>query len=135
MNTDVERLTGINQITERIIGSAFDVSNELGTRFLEKVYENALAYELRKKGWQVEQQKPVDVYYDGTIVGVYLADLIVENLVPAELKAAKALDDAHRAQCINHLRATGYQIGLLINFGAPKVEIKRIANPLFQTHS
>jgi GxxExxY protein len=129
MNTDEERLEQINQITEKIIGAAFQVSNQLGIGFLEKVYENALAHELRKNGLRVEQQRPVDVYYDDVVVGVYIADLVVEGCVPVELKAAKALDDAHRAQCINHLRATGFCIGLLINFGTAKIEIKRIANP------
>jgi GxxExxY protein len=130
MNTDWDKLERINQITDKIIGGAFDVANELGVGFLEKVYENALAHELRKQGLQVDQQRPVDVYYDGIIVGVYVADLIVEGIVPVELKATKALDQAHRAQCLNHLRATGFQIGLLINFGTPRIEIKRIANPL-----
>jgi GxxExxY protein len=129
MNTDEERIEQINQITEKIIGAAFQVANQLGVGFLEKVYENALAHELRKSGLRVDLQRPVDVYYDDIVVGVYIADLIVEDCVPVELKAVKALDDAHRAQCINHLRATGFRIGLLINFGTPKIEIKRIANP------
>ena len=131
MDTDTEKIERINQITERVIGAAFKVANALGVGFLEKVHENALAHELRKSGLQVEQQRPVDVYYDGVVVGVYIADLIVEGFVPVELKAAKALDDAHRAQCLNHLRATGFQIGLLINFGTPKIEIKRMANPTY----
>ena len=87
---------------------------------------------MRKNGLEVDQQRPVDVYYDGVVVGVYVADLIVEGTVPIELKSAKAIDDAHKAQCLNHLRATGYQIGLLINFGTPKIEIKRMINPVFQ---
>ncbi len=130
MNTDEERLEKINQITEKIIGCAFAVANTLGVGFLEKVYENALAHELTNKGLCVDQQRPVDVYYQDKVVVVYVADLVVEDCVPVELKAAKALDEAHRSQCINHLRATGYRIGLLINFGTPKIEIKRIANPL-----
>src|SRR5262249_47931964 len=130
MNTDAHRLEQINQITEKIIGCAFKVANTLGIGFLEKVYENALAHELRKADLHVEQQRPLDVSYDGIVVGVYVADIIVENCVPIELKSAKAIDDAHMAQCINHLRATGYPIELLINFGTPKIEIKRIANPL-----
>jgi GxxExxY protein len=130
MNADEEQMERINAITEGVIGCAFKVANELGIGFLEKVYENALAHDLRKQGLKVEQQRPVDVYYDDVIVGVYVVDLLVENIVPLELKSAKALDDAHKAQCINHLRATGFQIGLLINFGTPKIEIKRIANPL-----
>ncbi len=133
MNTDQQREERINQITERIIGCAYSIANTLGVGFLEKVYANALAHELTKSGLRVDQQRPVDVYYDDHVVGVYVADLVVEDCVPVELKAAKALDDAHRAQCINHLRATGYQIGLLINFGTPRIEIKRIVNPLAQS--
>src|ERR1044072_7616695 len=110
MNTD--RVV-LNRLSEKIIGCAFVVSNTLGVGFLEKVYENALAHELRKIGLQVEQQRPVDVDYDGVVVGVYVADLIVEGCVPIELKAAKGLEQAHRAQCLNHLRATGYKVGLL----------------------
>lgn len=132
MNADQQQQERINQITEKIIGCAFSIANTLGVGFLEKVYENALAHELKKKGLRVDQQRPVDVYYDERVVGVYVADLVVEDCVPVELKAAKGLDEAHRAQCINHLRATGFQIGLLINFGTPKIEIKRIANPLAQ---
>jgi GxxExxY protein len=132
MNTDGHELDRINQITEKIIGAAFKVANTLGIGFLEKVYENSLSHELRKAGLHVEQQKSIDVLYDGVVVGLYIADLIVEDIVPVELKSAKSLDDTHLAQCINHLRATGYPIELLINFGTPKLEIKRIANPLLK---
>ena len=132
MDSNKDKFDRINQITERIIGAAFKVANELGVGFLEKVYENALAHEMKKGGLRVDQQRPVDVYYDGVVVGVYVADLIVEGTVPVELKSAKAIDDAHKAQCLNHLRATGYQIGLLINFGTPKIEIKRMINPTLQ---
>lgn len=129
MNADEHRLNRINQVTERIIGAAFRVANTLGIGFLEKVYENSLAHELRKSGLNVEQQKVVEVVYEGVPVGLYIADLVVEDCVPVELKSAKALDDVHLAQCINHLRATGYPIGLLINFGRAKLEIKRVVNP------
>jgi GxxExxY protein len=116
----------LNEITRRVIGCAYAVSNGLGAGFLEKVYENALVHELRKAGLQVEQQAPIDVYYDGVIVGEYVADLLVEGEVLIELKAVKALDDIHRAQCLNYLKATGRRICLLINFGNPRVEIERI---------
>jgi GxxExxY protein len=132
MDTDENRLQQINSITEKIIGGAFKVANALGVGFLEKVYENSLSHELRKAGLHVEQQKSIDVIYDGVVVGLYVPDLFVENCIPVELKCAKALDDAHLAQCINHLRATGCPIELLINFGTPKIEIKRIANPLLK---
>ena len=119
---------GLNEVTKRIIGCAYAVSNSLGAGFLEKVYENALGHELRKAGLRVQQQQPISVVYDGIVVGDYLADIVVEDSVVVELKAVKAFDDVHFAQCINYLKATGMQICLLINFGQPKIEIKRFAN-------
>lgn len=116
----------INVLTEKIIGCAFRVANTLGVGFLEKVYENALAYELRKLGLHVEQQWPIRVYYDGVDVGHYEADQFVENLVPVEIKHVKNFDDAHLAQTLNYLRATNRRVALLINFGKSKIEIKRI---------
>jgi GxxExxY protein len=116
----------INKITEIIIGCAYTVSNGLGVGFLEKVYENALVHELRKAGLQVLQQYAIRVLYDGVDVGDYIADLLVEGSVLVELKAVKAFDDVHLAQCLNYLKATGLKVCLLINFGKPKVEIKRI---------
>jgi GxxExxY protein len=116
----------INQITERIIGCAYTVSSTLGVGFLEKVYEKALVHELRKCGLEVFQQQAIQVYYDGTVVGDYVADLLVEGCVLVELKCVCALDDAHMAQCLNYLKATGIHICLLINFGTPRVSVKRI---------
>jgi GxxExxY protein len=121
MHTDEEML---NQVTERIIGCAFTVANVLGCGFAEKVYENAMVHELRKSGLSVQQQKAVTVTYDGIIVGEYLADLLVEEKVLVELKSSRALEDAHTAQCLNYLVATGFPICLLINFGK-RVEVKR----------
>jgi GxxExxY protein len=118
----------LNQVTERIIGSAYTVANALGSGFLEKVYENALVHELKKAGLQTEQQASVQVTYDGTVVGDYVADILVEKLVLVELKAVRALDDVHLAQCLNYLKATGLSICLLINFGTPRVEVKRVVN-------
>lgn len=123
MDTDEHRL---NTLTETIIGCAFKVSNELGCGFLEKVYENALLHEIRKAGLKAEQQFPIKVWYDSIVVGDYIADLIVENRILIELKTAKAFDDIHTAQCINYLRATQLPIALLINFGKPRVEVKRL---------
>lgn len=120
--------SGFDGLTRRIIGCAFAVSNTLGAGFLEKVYENALAYELRKAGLQVEQQKAIHVVYDDVVVGEYVADLVVGGEVIVELKAAKALDEIHYAQCLNYLRATGLRVCLLINFGTPKIQIKRFVN-------
>jgi len=121
MNTD-----DLNSLTERIIGCAFKVSNTLGSGFLEKVYENALALELRKAGIPAEQQSPVQVHYEGQLVGDFAADIIVDSNVIVELKAVKALDDAHVAQCLNYLKATGVKVCLLLNFGKPRLEVKRI---------
>lgn len=116
-----------DQITERIIGCAYTVSNNLGCGFLEKVYENALAHELRKAKLDLAQQHPIKVVYDGIIVGEYVADLVIENTILVELKANRGLDDVHMAQCLNYLKATGLRLCLLINFGKPRIEIKRIA--------
>jgi GxxExxY protein len=122
-----EELQRLNGITEKIIGCAYTVSNDLGCGFLEKVYENALAHEIRKAGCHCSQSQPIQVWYDGTIVGNYEADLIVENCVIVELKSVRALDDIHIAQCLNYLKATGLHVCLLLNFGKPKVEVKRIS--------
>ncbi len=115
----------LNQLSERIIGCAFKVSNVLGCGFLEKVYENALAHELRKNGLKVEQQHPVSVYYDDVVVGDFFADLLVEGIVLVELKAVAQFHDDHTVQCLNYLTATGKVLCLLLNFGRPRVEIKR----------
>lgn len=119
----------LNRITEAIIGRSFTVLNTLGIGFFEKVYENALAHELRKASINVYQQRNVDVMYDGIVAGSYTADLLVENAVVVELKVVKALDPAHTAQGLNYLRATGLPLCLLLNFARPKLEMKRIAHP------
>lgn len=126
---NIDGLSGdpeLNALTEKIIGCAFTVSNTLGGGFLEKVYENALAHEIRKNGLSVSQQKEITVYYDNAIVGTYIADLIVDGRVMIELKVVKTLDDAHVAQCINYLRATGMHICLLMNFARTKLDFRRI---------
>jgi GxxExxY protein len=123
MHTDANRL---NQLSDAVLGCAFTVLNTLGAGFLEKVYENALAHELRKNGLGVAQRS-ITITYDGTAVGEYFADLLVEDTLLIELKATKALDEVY-AQCINYLKATGLQLCLLLNFGKPRLEIKRIAN-------
>jgi GxxExxY protein len=121
METDDERL---NEVTRKIIGAAFQVCNTLGPGFLEKVYENALSHELRKTGLNVRQQHPIRVFYDGVVIGEYVADIMVEDLVIVEIKAIKMLEDIHSAQCINYLKATRKPVGLLLNF-AQKVDVKR----------
>lgn len=127
MDADGRRLA-INAKTERIIGAVHQVSNVLGVGFLEKVYENALAHEIRRRGLQVQLQWPIDVRYDGIVVGHYVADLVVDDEVLVEVKAVKRFDDIHLAQCLNYLKATGLTVCLLVNFGTPKAEIKRIVN-------
>jgi GxxExxY protein len=131
MNTDE---ISLNRITEQIIGCAYRVASKLGCGFLEKCYENALAYELRKLGLKVEQQVPLKVRYDDIIVGEYVADMIVEGAVLVELKAIESLQTIHAAQCINYIAATGLPVCLLINFGK-RVQVKRIAGPNLQSHS
>ena len=118
----------LNEISEKVIGCAYTVSNRMGSGFLEKVYENALSHELRKAGMKIEQQKRMAVHYDGVLVGEYIEDMIIEDLVLIEIKSAKSLDSAHMAQCLNYLKATGLTLCLLINFGNPRVQIQRIIN-------
>ncbi len=116
----------VDQLTQRIIGCAHAVSNTLGTGFVEKVYENALAHQMRKEGLTVLQQYPVRVAYDDVIVGEFYADALVNDTVVVELKAASALTADHVAQALNYLRATGLPACLLINFGLPKLQIRRL---------
>jgi GxxExxY protein len=106
-----------SEITGEIIRASFNVYNALGYGFLEKVYENSLAIELRESGLTVIQQKSISVFYRGAVVGEYYADLLVEDLVLVELKAASKIIGAHEAQLINYLRATNIEVGLLLNFG------------------
>lgn len=113
-----------NELTEVIIGAFYDVYNALGYGFLEKVYENALKHELKKRGLRVESQKPIKVYYDGVIVGEYFADLFVEDSVLLELKSAEKIRMEHEMQLFHYLKAMKIELGLLLNFG-PKPEIKR----------
>jgi GxxExxY protein len=132
INTDEHRL---NEISKTIIGCAFTVSNALGCGFLEKVYENALAHEIRLTGLEVEQQKGIAVHYRAIIAGEYVADLLVAGCILVELKAVKALDDIHLAQCLNYLKATEYPICLLLNFGETKVKVKRMVNDSYPCSS
>ena len=113
------------EITEAVIGCAFEVSNELGAGFLESVYEKAMLVALREKGLAAVCQHPIKVMYHGEGVGEFYADLFVEGKVIVELKAVKAIAPEHQAQVINYLNATGIEVGLLINFGQPKLEFKR----------
>lgn len=121
-SVDVDAL---NELTQRVIGCAYTVSNRLGCGHFEKVYENAMCIEFRKSGLKYVQQAEVDVLYDGLIVGQYFADLVVEGAVLVELKAVGKLDDLATAQCLSYLKVTHLPICLLLNFGQPRVEVKR----------
>jgi GxxExxY protein len=116
----------LNDLSQRVIGYALTVGKTLGSGFAEKVYENALAHELRKAGLTAAQQRGLAVLYDDVIVGEYSVDLLVEDVLLVELKAVTALEEAHRRQCLNYLKATGMRLCLLINFGTPRLEIRRI---------
>jgi len=115
----------INELTYQIRGAVFEVNRILGSGFLEKVYEKALIIELLVRGLRAESQVPIEVIYKGEVVGEYFADIVVEGQVIIELKAVEQLQKIHQAQLLNYMRATGYKVGLLVNFSYPKAEIKR----------
>jgi GxxExxY protein len=115
------------EVTGRIRQVAFETHRYFGDGFLEKVYENALARRLRKEGFQVGQQVPVIVMdEDGTPVGEYFADLLVDSFLIVEVKSVKSIENMHLAQLIHYLKATGHELGLLINFGARILQFKRV---------
>ena len=118
--------TTIDKITEKIIASAFKVSNTLGIGFVEKVYENAHAHQMRKDSLKVVQQHPIKVEYDGIVVGEFFADMLVEDHVLVELKAVSELTSEHLAQTLNYLRATGLDACLLINFGKSRIQVRHL---------
>jgi len=120
-------------LSERVIACGFEVSNRLGAGFLEAVYENALCVELRREGIYFEQQKPVNVIYREVVVGFYVVDLVVENQLIIELKALSQLNRQHEAQVMNYLKATGISVALLLNFGTPKLGIRRIVRQYKET--
>jgi len=124
----------INDITYAINGAVFEVNRVLGAGFLEKVYENALLFELKKRGLKAENQVPIRVLYKENAVGEYLADIVVEKKVIVELKTVEKLDRVHEAQLLNYLKATEMQVGLLVNFKHPKAEIKRMVLNLPEGH-
>ncbi len=115
-----------DHLSEQILSCVFKVSTGLGIGFAEKVYENALVYDLTKIGIKVVQQKSLEVWYDGIVVGNFTVDLLVEGRLLVELKAVKTLDDQHLAQALNYLRSSGQGVCLLLNMGAPKPEIRRL---------
>ena len=113
------------ELTEKIIGCAYHVYNTMGFGFLESVYEKCLLIEIRKTGLKAESQKAITVYYKGEIVGEFVVDIVVEDTIILELKSVRQIIKAHEIQLVNYLVATGKPLGLLINFGGNKVEIKR----------
>lgn len=112
-------------VTSKILECCFEVINELGAGFLETVYEKALCIALQQKGLNIGFQVPLSVSFRGQSVGDFFADLVVDERVIVEIKAVKALAPEHQAQLINYLKATGIRVGLLVNFGNPKLEFKR----------
>lgn len=115
-----------SDITEKIIGCAFEVQNELGAGFLESVYEKAMVVALAQSGVPVRAQSPINVYFRGVTVGSFYADLLVGERVIVELKTVSQISEQHRAQVINYLNATGFSVGLIINFGNPRLQYRRL---------
>ena len=115
-------------VTDTIINSFYHVYNSLGYGFLEKVYENALIVSLSQNDWDVKQQWPITVSFEQEKVGDYFVDLVVDDSIIVEIKAAQALATEHEAQLINYLKATGLPLGLIVNFGSKKLEWRRYAN-------
>ena len=113
------------QLTEQIIGCAYCVYNKMGFGFLERVYEKCLLIKLQKEGLKVESQKPITVLYEGETVGEFIADIVVEDTIILELKSVRQVAKTHEAQLVNYLVATGKPVGLIINFGEHKVDVKR----------
>jgi GxxExxY protein len=113
-------------LTEKIIGGAFAVCHTLGHGFLEVVYKNSLWLELTAGGLSVAKEKCFPVHYRGEQVGRYVADMVVNDTVIVELKVVEALSTAHAAQVLNYLKASGLPVGLLFNFGKPRVEVRRV---------
>ncbi len=124
MDTDIVAESLYKEKTESIIAGFYKVYNSLGYGFLEKVYENALRIELKDSGHSVQTQFPITVYYENHNVGNYFADLLIDDKIILEIKTVETLKDEHECQLINYLKATEYEIGLLLNFGK-KPEIKR----------
>ena len=126
LGVESETLFPHKEITEAIIGAAFEVHAQLGYGFLERVYHRALQVELLQRGFRVELEKRITVRYKDVIVGEYDADLLVEDVVIVEIKTAPQYDKRDEAQLLDELKATGTKLGLLLNFGRSKVEFRRL---------
>jgi len=124
-----------SEITDLIIKAFYNVYNKLGYGFLEKVYENAMMIELKKLGLNAEKQKQLKVYYDNFEIGEYFADIIINNCVIIELKAAEAIIPEHEAQLVNYLRATDIEVGLLLNFGKEPKFKRKVLTSEFKYHN
>lgn len=122
-------------LTRKILEASFEVSRELGAGFLESVYEKALLVALRQKGFKAESQVPLEVKFRGVVVGEFYVDILVERKIIVELKTVGGLSKEKFAQVINYLKATGYEVGLLINFGNPKLEYRRFNNKFIETQN
>jgi GxxExxY protein len=119
------------ELTKSIIGIYYDVYNELGYGFLEKVYHRAMIIELNKNGYEVEHEKKIEVFYKNEVVGIYIPDLIINKAVILELKCVEYLIEAHENQLINYLKATDCEVGLVLNFGKdPQFRRKIFTNDL-----
>lgn len=114
------------ELTEKILAACFEVINELGAGFLESVYKKALLIALQQKGLKVAAERPIEVTFRGQAVGQFYADILVEDVVIVELKTVAAIAPEHKAQLINYLKVTGIEVGLLVNFGNPKLEYRRL---------
>jgi GxxExxY protein len=117
------------ELTRRILEACFEVSNELGSGYLESVYQNALMIAIKEKEFNVQAQAPLVVQFRGQAVGQFYADILVEGTVIVEIKAVSALTGEHQSQVINYLKGADKEIGLLVNFGRSKIEYKRLYNP------
>jgi GxxExxY protein len=122
------------ELTAKALEACFEVAKELGAGYLESVYEKALLIALREKGCQARAQFPLTVSFHGQVVGDFYADILLEDKVIIELKAVRALTPEHQAQVINYLNATGVEVGLLVNFGNPRLEYKRLHRYKSETH-
>ncbi len=127
MHTDIK--TGeykYEELTGKIISCAFEVQNNLGCGFLEKVYHKALLYELQTNGLKVETQKALKIIYKAQEIGTYVADFVIQDKVIVEIKTVDFLTKIHKAQILNYLKASGYEVGLILNFARPRLEYKRV---------
>ena len=125
---NIDDRTRLTELSFKVIGAAYAVANTLGCGFVEKIYENALAIELKERGLRFRQQPPMQVRYHTEIVGDFHLDLLVEEELIVELKATQGIDPVHEAQCLNYLKASGLKLCLLLNFGRPRIDVRRIVN-------